>query len=246
MPRINNIGPLNNRSLVSYIGRGPDNLYHDIVYDWMDSHPDLLYEALSRWMEQHSEIVIPDGSITSSKLADGSITTSKLADDSVTANKVADYSIGTDKIDNLAITEAKIALGAVTAARIASASIINAHMINGCVSERVLADGSVSEDKLASQCVTGAKIRTDEITGYHIKERTINACLQFNELTQEVELRNNIGYYDIDASNLSDDAVITGKIRDGNVTLPKLDDDMISFFRINVVGYMRAGQAKVA
>lgn len=43
--------------------------------------------------------LVPDGSITTDKLADASVTTPKLADGAVTGNKMANGSVTFDKLD---------------------------------------------------------------------------------------------------------------------------------------------------
>lgn len=61
---------------------------------------------------------IPDGSITTAKLADGAVTTVKLADGAVTTVKLADGSVTTAKIADGAVTTAKLADGSVTTAKL--------------------------------------------------------------------------------------------------------------------------------
>lgn len=42
--------------------------------------------------------LVPDGSVTTDKLADGSVTTSKITDGAVTGQKLADGSVTADKL----------------------------------------------------------------------------------------------------------------------------------------------------
>lgn len=56
---------------------------------------------------------IPDGSITTAKLAPLAVTTDKIADGAVTTDKLATSSVATEKLQDLCVTTPKIANGAV-------------------------------------------------------------------------------------------------------------------------------------
>ena len=68
---------------------------------------------------------VPDGAITTVKLADGAVTTSNLADSSVSTSKVADSGITTPKIADSSVTTGKLALGSVSYNRLPSGTVIN-------------------------------------------------------------------------------------------------------------------------
>jgi hypothetical protein len=67
---------------------------------------------------------IPDGSITTIKLADGSVTTIKIADANVTTAKIADQNVTTAKIADGNVTTVKIADGAITFAKLSASAAI--------------------------------------------------------------------------------------------------------------------------
>ena len=86
------------------------------------------YECLSKFAEKLNEIVafvnnlaydIPDGSITTVKLANGAVTTAKLDDSAVTGDKIAPSAVTGDAIADSAITTTKIANLGVTLEKIA-------------------------------------------------------------------------------------------------------------------------------
>lgn len=52
---------------------------------------------------------IPDGSITTAKLADNAVTSAKIADGAVATDKLATSSVATEKLQNLCVTTPKIA-----------------------------------------------------------------------------------------------------------------------------------------
>lgn len=66
---------------------------------------------------------IPDGSITTDKLASAAVTTSKLETNSVTTLKIADSAVTEPKIATDAVTQSKLAASAVTNTKIANLSV---------------------------------------------------------------------------------------------------------------------------
>lgn len=74
-----------------------------------------------QWTRDNIQI-IPDGSITTIKLADGSITTAKLADGAVTTVKILDQNVTTAKIADGAVTPAKIPDGSLTPTKLSAST----------------------------------------------------------------------------------------------------------------------------
>ncbi len=67
-----------------------------------------------------AKVEIPDGSVTTNKLADSAVTGEKIANNAVTTAKIAGQAVSTAKIANSAITKVKIANEAVTSAKLES------------------------------------------------------------------------------------------------------------------------------
>lgn len=99
----------------------------DKVMDIVANIPSLIYNEVLKALKTFQ---IPDGSISSSKLANNAVTSAK----------IAGLAVLTSKINNNAVTSAKIASGAVTEDKIAS----------GSVTTSKIADEAVDFDKLAS------------------------------------------------------------------------------------------------
>jgi len=106
---------------------------------------------------------IPDGSITTAKLADGAVTTAKLADLAVTSAKIADGAVTSAKIADLAVTTAKIADLAVTSGKIADGAVTTGKLADLAVTSAKIADGAVTSGKIASGAVTWAKLSPSSI-----------------------------------------------------------------------------------
>jgi hypothetical protein len=138
---------------------------------------------------------------------DGSITTTKLADANVTTAKITDANITTAKIANGAVTKAKLGAdvsfippdGSVTTAKLADANITTAKIANGAITQAKLdanvslipPDGSITTAKLLDNAVTRSKIgpsvalqlvQTGEFTTYALQgtgDRTIRTHITF-------------------------------------------------------------------
>lgn len=91
---------------------------------------------------------IPDGSITTAKLADNAVTSAKIKPSAVGASQLAIGAVSGDIIQKNTIVASKLADGCVGAAAIA----------DGAVTEAKLAPSSVATEKLQDLCVTTPKI----------------------------------------------------------------------------------------
>jgi hypothetical protein len=120
---------------------------------------------------------IPDGSITTAKLADSSVTTAKLANLSVTETRLADGSVNTSKIIAGSITDSKLNKAFIPLSGfgdpITTVSLGNQRIINltnpisaqdGATKAYVDAITPITTAKLADNSVTTAKIVDGNVT----------------------------------------------------------------------------------
>ena len=98
-------------------------------------------------------LTVPDGSITTEKIADGAVTQAKLGPD--VNLEPPDGSITTAKLADGAVTTAKIADGAVTQAKLSPDVRVEPP------------DGSITTVKLANGAVTSVKIANGAVTQVH-------------------------------------------------------------------------------
>lgn len=89
----------------------------------------------------------------SPEIPDGSITTAKLADNAVTSAKIKAKTI----------TGKELALGAVSGDIIQKNTIVASKLADGCVGAAAIADGAVTGDKIANAAVTVDKIADDSV-----------------------------------------------------------------------------------
>jgi hypothetical protein len=100
----------------------------------------------------------------SPEIPDGSITTAKLADNAVTSAKIKPSAVGTSQL----------AAGAVSGDIIQKNTIVASKLADGCVGAAAIADGAVTGDKIANAAVTVDKIADDSVNSDKIVDGAIN------------------------------------------------------------------------
>lgn len=101
---------------------------------------------------------IPDGSITTAKLADNAVTSAKIKAKTITGKELALGAVSGDIIQKNTIVASKLADGCVGAAAIADGAVTGDKIADGAVTTDKLATSSVATEKLQDLCVTTPKI----------------------------------------------------------------------------------------
>ena len=109
-----------------------------------------------------TDVVVPDGSIATAKLANNAVTSAKIADGTITSADIQDSTIANSDLGNNAVTSAKIADGAVTSADIADGTVSSVDIADGAVTSAKVADGAIG---LADLDVRDVDTRYVNITG---------------------------------------------------------------------------------
>lgn len=94
----------------------------------------------------------------SPEIPDGSITTAKLADNAVTSAKIKPLAVGTSQLAIGAVSGDIIQSKTIVASKLADKTITGTQIADGAVTEAKLAPSSVATEKLQDLCVTTPKI----------------------------------------------------------------------------------------
>lgn len=119
-------------------------------------------KAIQKNITDAAQGAIPDGGVTSAKIADAAVTALKLANSSVTTAKLAANSVTEAKILSGAVTADKLAKDAVTEDKLADGAVTASKLASGAVTQAAIAGGSIPDNWLASPML---KIATGSYTG---------------------------------------------------------------------------------
>ena len=120
-------------------------------------------EVLKRQLDNTTTGTIPDGSLTTVKLADSSVTEAKIAADAVTNEKIKDGSI----------TDAKISADKLSGSSLKSKTVATGNIADKAVTVAQLADSAVETAKIKDAAVTAAKIAADAVQSSQIKAAAV-------------------------------------------------------------------------
>lgn len=117
-----------------------------------------MVEAYRQLEEYVNANPVPDGSITTAKLANLAVTAAKIAAEAVETQHIAPGAVGTTQLAAQAVEGDNLAVGAVTTSKISNKQIISSHFQEGAVDNAAIGSGAVSSDKIADSTLTVAKL----------------------------------------------------------------------------------------
>ena len=117
---------------------------------------------------------VPDGSITTGKIAnnaitsthiiDGAVGSSEVADNALTANDLAANSVGSSEIANGAVGSSEVSDNALTANDLADNSVGSSEIASGAVGSSEVKDSSLTANDLAANSVGASEIANGAVT----------------------------------------------------------------------------------
>lgn len=158
----------------------------------------------------------------SPEIPDGSITTAKLADNAVTSDKIKSSAVGTSQLAIGAVTGDIIQDNTIVASKLADKVITSSKMADNAVEARSLAPLSVGFAALQNNCVTAVKINPKSIT----TESLADSCVTTDKIADGA----------VTESKLAPSSVATEKLQDLCVTTPKIADQAVDTTKLNTGG----------
>ncbi|WAB09541.1 hypothetical protein SEA_WOOPER_38 [Gordonia phage Wooper] len=149
--------------------------------------------ATRGWVEEVTAGGVPDGGITTAKLADDAVTQAKIADDAVGAPQIVAGGVGTSELADDSVTAAKIATDAVGAPEIAAGAVGQSELASNAVVTAKIQDAQVTLAKLATDSVNSSKIvdgsvaKGDLATGVQTSLDKADAAVAGNGLSLVVQ-----------------------------------------------------------
>ena len=122
---------------------------------------------------------VPDGAVTSAKIADSAVISAKIANGTVAAADLADAAVTNAKIGDGQVTSAKIADGTIAAADLADGAATTAQIGDAAVTGAKIADGAVTSAKIANNTIADSDIDTTKV-----QKRVSGTCAAGSAVSQ--------------------------------------------------------------
>jgi hypothetical protein len=193
---------------------------------------------------------IANNAITRDKIALTAISTDKIAPSAITTEKLANNAVTTPKIGDEQVTSAKLKNSAVTTEKLATGAITGSKIADNAVTGSKIRDGTVRSEKIASGAITTAKIAELQVTASRLQDRAVTTEKLANNAVTTQKIANGA----VTPAKLSftpitrpiSPPVESAEIKDGAVTLPKLDPTIVlggkfSYFASRQIGMQNTG-----
>lgn len=158
----------------------------------------------------------------SPEIPDGSITTAKLADNAVTSAKIKASAVGTSQLADGAVTTAKLADGAVIDKKIANNAVGTAAIQNNAVVSSKIVDRAVGNSKIGLKVIDNTNIKDGGITTVNIADNSVTT----NKIVDGA----------VTEAKLAPSSVATEKLQDLCVTTPKIADHAVDTTKLDTGG----------
>lgn len=236
-----NSTPTDDTELVETIGGMPNKISTTLFgdadgltagvtyYFWVRAvnHSDQ-HSAFSSSVAGNFTSAVPDGTITTLKLADDAVTNAKIAVDAIQGDVIAAGAIVEAKLGVDSVTNAKLADNAVDTAQIAADAVETAKIADNAVTNALIATDAVNQDSIAANAVTASEILAGTISATEIATNAITSIkINANAITTA---KINAGA--ITADEIASNAVTAVKIVANAITTDKIAANAITAAKI--------------
>jgi len=178
--------------------------------------------------------IVPDGSITTAKLANASLTGSKFATGGISSSAyLATGVVTSTKIGALAVATANIANGAITGSKFAAGGISSSsYFADGVITASQIADGTIIAQEIAVGAVTSTKIAIGGVTATNIG---IGAVASTHIAVGGIS-PTNFAALSVETAAINTGAVTSTKIAVGGVTAGNIGVGAVTSTKIAIGG----------
>jgi len=134
--------------------------------------------------------LVPDGTISTAKIADLAVTADKIANTTITATQLADTAITGGKIANATITATQIASDAVTTAKINAGAVTTAELGADAVDGTKIADDAIGSEHIADDAVGSAAIADSAVDAARLATNAVSTVKIADDAVTEAKLAN--------------------------------------------------------
>lgn len=121
-------------------------------------------------------MILPDGSVSTAKLANFAVDADKIANGAIIADKLADEAVRTAAIEDGAVTNSKIDDDAVRESAIQADAVTADKISAGAITADKIAVDAVTTTKILDDAVTNDKIADGHIESYHFAAEAVDTA----------------------------------------------------------------------
>ena len=172
--------------------------------------------------------LVPDGTISTAKIADLAVTADKIANTTITATQLADTAITGGKIANATITATQIASDAVTTAKINAGAVTTAELGADAVDGTKIADDAIGSEHIADDAVVAAAIADDAVGSAQIADGAVDTARLGADAVTSAKIADDA----VGSEHIADDAVVAAAIADDAVGSAAIADGAVDTARL--------------
>jgi len=172
--------------------------------------------------------LVPDGTISTAKIADLAVTADKIANTTITAAQLADTAITGGKLANTTITDTQLANDAVTTAKINAGAVTTTELGADAVDGTKIADDAIGSEHIADDAVVAAAIADDAVGSAQIADGAVDTARLGADAVTSAKIADDA----VGSEHIADDAVVAAAIADDAVGSAQIADGAVDTARL--------------